>query len=369
MIDVTMQTGVEGGGVRLPLLPTRDIVISPHMVVPLYIGRRKSVRAIEEAVGTQKLVFLVLQRDSKINDVIDKDLYEVGTVADIVQRLNLPDGTMKVLVAGKQRGRILRYVDDPDCFLAEIEEIQEHYERTTELEQVMASVKTAFQESRLKLASTPPEMALVIKAIEEPSLLADTVVAHLNITIDEKQRLLETIDPAGRLRKILEYASLPIEIHHEIRQEEESLVLHAQEPLPSQETKYVVESYLFRLENRDVDFLLKALTEDFVFDESPMTMAEPIHGKQRFQEYLTLLFAAFPDLNLYMTNILVAESKAWVEWVMKGTHQGVFLDLPPTGRQIEIPGVSVFTVCEGKVAQVRMYWDSGHLRRQLGALA
>jgi steroid delta-isomerase-like uncharacterized protein len=115
--------------------------------------------------------------------------------------------------------------------------------------------------------------------------------------------------------------------------------------------------------------LLKALTEDFVFDESPITMAEPIHEKQRFQEHLTSLFVAFPDLTFCETNILTTESQAWVEWVMKGTHQGMFLDLPPTGKQIEIPGASVFTVREGKVAQVQMYWDSGHLRRQLGALA
>jgi steroid delta-isomerase-like uncharacterized protein len=368
MIDATSQeVEVEssGGPIRLPLVPTRDIVIVPHMVVPLFVGRRKTLRAFEEAIATRKLVFLVAQRDSKINNPTDKDIYEVGTVADVTQCMHLPDGTLKVLVTGKQRARMLRYIDDPNLFLAEIEEMKEHRDSTMEIEQLMSNVKAAFKGSRLKIASTAPEVALTIDNVEEPSRLADMVAAHLNLAIKDKQKLLEILDPGVRLQQILVYLSST----SETRQGEEQAVAGTEEQPSLQEIKDVVETYLHRLETRDVDFLLKSLPEEFVLDESPMTMAEPLCGKQRFQEYLTSFFAAFPDFTLCVTNSLVGQSQASVEWVMKGTHQGVFLGLSPTGKAVEISGTSVFTVRESKIARVRMYWDSGHVRRQLAEAA
>jgi steroid delta-isomerase-like uncharacterized protein len=368
MMDATSkEVEMESSGrpIRLPLVPTRDIVIIPHTIVPLFVGRRKTLRAFEEAIATRKLVFLVAQRDAKINDPTSKDIYDVGTVADVTQYMHLPDGTLKVLVTGKRRGRILHYIDDPNLFLAEIEEMKEHRDSTMELEQLMSDVKAVFKKSRLKIATTEPEMALAIITSRDPSLLADTVAARLNLAIEDKQRLLEILDPGMRLQQILGYLSST----GETQQGEEQVTTGTEERPDLQVTKNVVETYLHRLETRDVDFLLKLLPEEFVLDESPMTMAEPLRGKKRFQEYLSSFFAAFPDFIFCVTNSLIGQGQASVEWVMKGTHQGVFLGLSPTGKQLEISGTSVFTVRESKIVRVRMYWDSGEVRRQLAEAA
>jgi RNA polymerase sigma factor (sigma-70 family) len=130
MIEASAQEvgSSDGGGIRLPLVPTRDIIVFPHMVVPLYVGRWKSRRALEEATAKNKLVFLAAQRDAKINDPRAEDIYTVGTVANVVQLLYLPNGTVKVAIEGQQRGRILRYLEQTDFSQVEVEEVEERYE-------------------------------------------------------------------------------------------------------------------------------------------------------------------------------------------------------------------------------------------------
>ena len=114
----------ETSGLLVPLLPLRDIVIFPHMVVPLFVGREKSIAALEEAMGKEKDVLLAAQINAKTNDPKDEDIYKVGTLGTIIQLLRLPDGTVKVLVEGKRRGRIKRFVPNPSFFLVEVEEIR-----------------------------------------------------------------------------------------------------------------------------------------------------------------------------------------------------------------------------------------------------
>src|SRR5512134_2562886 len=110
---------------RIPLLPLRDIIVFPHMVVPLFVGRQKSIRALEEAMNKQKFILIAAQREAKTNDPGEDDIYRVGTLGSVVQLLRLPDGTVKVLVEGKKRARILRYVEQAEFFLVEAEEIEE----------------------------------------------------------------------------------------------------------------------------------------------------------------------------------------------------------------------------------------------------
>jgi len=119
------------GGLRVPLLPLRDIIVFPHMVVPLFVGRQKSIRALEEAMSKQKFILLAAQKDAKTNDPGESDIYQVGTLGSVVQLLRLPDGTVKVLVEGKKRAKILRYLANPDYFLVDAEEIEEVCEGTT----------------------------------------------------------------------------------------------------------------------------------------------------------------------------------------------------------------------------------------------
>jgi len=200
------------GGLRVPLLPLRDIIVFPHMVVPLFVGRQKSIRALEEAMNKQKFILLAAQKDAKTNEPAEADIYKVGTLGSVVQLLRLPDGTVKVLVEGKKRARISRYVAHPDFFLVEAEEIEEACESSTEVEALIRSVNSTF-ENYVKLnKKIPPEMIMSVASITDPARLADTIVAHLGIKLEDKQGLLETLDPAQRLEKVLGYMRSEIEI-------------------------------------------------------------------------------------------------------------------------------------------------------------
>ena len=122
------------GALRVPLLPLRDIIVFPHMVVPLFVGRQKSIRALEEAINKQKYILLAAQKDAKTNDPAEDDIYRVGTLGTVVQLLRLPDGTVKVLVEGKRRARAVKYLTNAEYFLVEAEPIEENYDKSTEVE-------------------------------------------------------------------------------------------------------------------------------------------------------------------------------------------------------------------------------------------
>ncbi len=197
---------------RLPLLPLRDITVFPHMVVPLFVGRQKSIKALEESVAGDKLIFLATQRNAKVNDPVANDIYTMGTIGHVVQLLRLPDGTVKVLVEGKQRGQVVQYVEQNDFFWADVEEVEETSQRQAEIDALVKSVNTAF-ESYVRLnKKIPPEMIMSVSALDDPSRLADTIIAHLGIKLEDKQTLLETIDPADRLEKVLSFTRSEIEI-------------------------------------------------------------------------------------------------------------------------------------------------------------
>ena len=204
--------GPAGPGLRVPLLPLRDIIVFPHMVVPLFVGRQKSIKALEEAMNKQKFILLAAQRDAKTNDPGEEDIYRVGTLGTVVQLLRLPDGTVKVLVEGKKRARVQHYVDHPEYFLVEVEELEEAVQRGTEVEALLRSVSSTF-ENYVKLnKKIPPEMVMSVAAIDDPSRLSDTIAAHLGVKIEDKQTLLELFDPTERLEKVLGYMRSEIEI-------------------------------------------------------------------------------------------------------------------------------------------------------------
>ncbi|MGD0948604.1 MAG: endopeptidase La [Candidatus Binatia bacterium] len=204
--------GPGGAAIRVPLLPLRDIIVFPHMVVPLFVGRQKSIRALEEAMNKQKYVLLAAQREAKTNEPTEDDIFHVGTLGAVVQLLRLPDGTVKVLVEGKKRARILRYLDETEFFLVVAEEIEEECEKTTEVEALVRSVNSTF-ENYVKLnKKIPPEMIMSVASIDDPVRLADTIVAHLGIKLEDKQGLLETTSPGERLEKVLGHMRSEIEI-------------------------------------------------------------------------------------------------------------------------------------------------------------
>jgi ATP-dependent Lon protease len=203
----------KGSSMRsVPLLPLRDIIVFPHMVVPLFVGREKSIAALEEAMGADKELLLAAQKKAKTNDPKEEDIFAVGTIGQIIQLLRLPDGTVKVLVEGKRRARITRYVQSTPYFMCELEEIAEPEETSVEIEALMRQVQQVF-ENYVKLNKRiPPEMLVSVQTIEDPSRLADTIVAHLSLKLNDKQQILETASPTKRLEKLYELMQAEIEI-------------------------------------------------------------------------------------------------------------------------------------------------------------
>ena len=200
------------GPTRVPLLPLRDIIVFPHMVVPLFVGRQRSIKALEEATQKQSPIFLSSQKDAKTNEPTEEDIYKIGTLGTVVQMLKLPDGTVKVLIEGKKRAKVVRFVSNSDFFLVEVEEAQEIVERNTEVEALTREVHTTFENYVKLKKKIPPEMVMSVSSIDDPGRLADTIVAHLGIKIEDRQNLLETFNAAERLEKVLGHMRAEIEI-------------------------------------------------------------------------------------------------------------------------------------------------------------
>src|SRR5688572_12517349 len=188
----------------LPLLPLRDIIVFPRMVVPLFVGREKSINALEEAMAGNKELVLAAQRKAKTNDPREEDIFAVGTIGHIIQLLRLPDGTVKVLVEGKARTKIVGFEQATPYFVVETEDLPEPNERGVELNALMRSVQTVF-ENYVKLNKRiPPEMLMSVQTIDDPGRLADTIVAHVQLKLKDKQELLEQSSPAKRLERLYE---------------------------------------------------------------------------------------------------------------------------------------------------------------------
>jgi len=201
-----------GNPIRVPLLPLRDIIVFPHMVVPLFVGRQRSIKALEEATQKQGPIFLSSQKDAKTNEPTEEDIYKVGTLGTVVQMLKLPDGTVKVLIEGKKRAKVVRFVDNTDFFLVEVEEAQEVVDRNTEVEALRREVHSTFENYVKLKKKIPPEMVMSVSSIDDPGRLADTIVAHLGIKLEDRQNLLETFNSTERLEKVLGHMRAEIEI-------------------------------------------------------------------------------------------------------------------------------------------------------------
>ena len=193
-------------GNRYPVLPLRDIVVFPHMIVPLFVGREKSVNALEEVKREDKQILLVAQKDAQKEDPQSGDLYDVGTLASILQLLKLPDGTIKVLVEGGQRARVKQFTENDSFLEAEADVIAEdESSEERDLDALRRSVVSQFEQYIKLNKKIPPEVLNTVSQIEEPSKLADTVASHLSLKIADKQELLEADTVAERLEKIYGY--------------------------------------------------------------------------------------------------------------------------------------------------------------------
>ena len=201
-----------GGTYKLPLLPLRDLIIFPHMMMPLFVGREKSINALEEAMSKQTDIVLAAQKDAKTNNPEPADIYEVGTVGTIIQLLRLPDGTVKVLVEGKRRVRIEKFVANENFFTVEVTDLPETADSPVEAQAMMRSVKTTFEQYVKLNKRIPPEILMRVSTIENAGELADIIVAQLNLKLEDKQKILEVSDPGKRLEQLLNLMTGEIEI-------------------------------------------------------------------------------------------------------------------------------------------------------------
>ncbi len=200
--DVVMSEP-ESGGLLAPVLPLRDIVVFPHMIVPLFVGREKSVRALEEVMSEEKQILLLTQKNAGDDDPSSDALHSVGTMATVLQLLKLPDQTVRVLVEGKSRARVVEFSPRTDFFQAKIERLTDHGGDNKETEALLRTVKTNF-ENYIKLnKKIPAETLASLAQIDDPAKLSDMVAQHLSVKIAERQQLLETLNTVERLERVL----------------------------------------------------------------------------------------------------------------------------------------------------------------------
>src|SRR3981081_3981934 len=289
----------------VPLLPLRDIIVFPHMVVPLFVGREKSIAALEEALSPDKDILLAAQKKAKTNEPAPDDIFEIGTLGTILQLLRLPDGTVKVLVEGKRRARIRRYAAQERFFLVEAEEVDEFSERNVEVEALVRSVHATF-EAYVKLNKRiPPEMLMSVATIDDPARLADTHLAPLSLKLNDKQAILEEHSAAKRLEKLYELMQGEIEI----LQVEKKIRTRVKKQMEKTQKEY----YL----NEQMQAIQKELGEREEFKSELQELEEKIKNKKMSKEGVA---KAKKELRkLKMMSPMSAEAtvvRNYIDWIL-----------------------------------------------------
>ncbi len=197
---------------ELPLLPLRGILVFPYMVIHLDVGREKSVNAIEEAMIKERVIFLATQKEAQTDDPTEEDIFEIGTLAEVKQLLKLPGGTIRVLVEGLSRARIVKYTEKEPFYKVEVEEFSEDDKKNPEIEALMRSLVYQFEQYVKMSKKIPPETVVTIINLEDPGRLADIIASHLALKIEDKQGVLEAVDIKARLEKLCEIVAKEMEI-------------------------------------------------------------------------------------------------------------------------------------------------------------
>jgi ATP-dependent Lon protease len=200
---------------EIPLLPLRDVVVFPHMIVPLFVGRERSIAALESAMKDEKEIFMVAQKSAQKDDPVEDEIYRIGTIGIIIQLLRLPDGTVKVLVEGKKRGIVREYLPCKEYFLVRADELEEiGSTEDVKIEALMRSIRESFETYAKMTKKVHLEMVGTIASIEDPSKLADVVISQVNAKLEDKQKILEIRHVPERMETIYELMLSEIEILH-----------------------------------------------------------------------------------------------------------------------------------------------------------
>jgi len=289
----------------LPLLPLRDLIIFPHMMMPLFVGREKSINALEDAMSKQTDIVLAAQKDAKTNSPEPKDIFSVGTVGTIIQLLRLPDGTVKVLVEGKRRVRIKGFVPNDQFFMVQAEDIPDELESQVEIQALVRSVKTTF-ETYVKLNKRiPPEILMRVSSIESPGELGDIIVAQLNLKLEEKQKVLEIFEAGKRLEHLLNLMTGEIEI------------LEVEKKIRSRVKKQMERSQKEYYLNEQMQAIQKELGEKDDYQQELQDLEEKAAKKKMSQEAKDKLKKEIKKLK--MMSPMSAEAtvvRNYIDWVL-----------------------------------------------------
>ena len=208
-----MNTATNINQIRLPLLPLRDVVVYPFMTIPLFVGREKSIQALDAAMASNKQVLLTAQKNPSEDDPVQQDIYSVGTIASILQLLKLPDGTVKVLVEGKHRGHILSVIDTPPCIQANVQLLEINPLAKTDIEVLARALLTQFEQYVKVSKKVPTEVFTSLSGIEDVGRLADTIASHMPLKLPQKQGILEINDQRVRIERLLELMAGEIDFY------------------------------------------------------------------------------------------------------------------------------------------------------------
>jgi len=263
---------------RLPMMPVRDVVIFPHMMTPFVVGRESSVRALEEALAGDKKIFLATQHDATVDEPRPEEIYQVGTIVNIVQSLRLPDGNIKVLVEGIERAKIVSVSDEEGFFRAVVRTFQFKVEPGPQLDALIARVTSLFEQYVKLSQNLNYETMVAAVRGDDPGKLADTVAANLPLTIEEKQELLEIFDPIDRLTRVAEMLDIEIEklnVDRTIQGRVKRQMERAQKEYYLNEKIKAIQKELGRGEKSEIDELKKKIeTAGMSKDAYEKAMAE-----------------------------------------------------------------------------------------------
>src|ERR1700739_618272 len=263
---------------RLPMMPIRDVVIFPYMMTPFVVGRESSVRALEEALAADKKIFLATQHDASVDEPRPDEIYSVGTVANIVQSLKLPDGNIKVLVEGVERGKIISVSEDEGYFRSVVKTFNFKVDAGPQLEALVSRVTGLFEQYVKLSQNLNYETMIAAIRVDEPGKLADTVGANLQLTIEEKQELLEIFDPVDRLTRVAEMLDIEIEklnVDRTIQGRVKRQMEKAQKEYYLNEKIKAIQKELGRGEKSEIDELKKRIeTSGMTPDAMEKAMAE-----------------------------------------------------------------------------------------------
>jgi ATP-dependent Lon protease len=289
----------------MPLLPLRDIVVFPQMVVPLFVGRDKSVNALEKAMSSDKKIFLSAQTKAKTDNPTESDIYRLGTVASILQILRLPDSTVKVLVEGDSRARVLNFIAHTDCFLVQIEPMEEPGRETLEIEALRRGVRSSFEAYAKHNKKITQEVLDSVAIIENPSRLADTIASYMPFKLEVKQELLEALEVSKRLEMLFGHIRSEIEII----QTEERIKGRVKKQMEKTQREY----YL----NEQMRAIQKEMGEKDDFKSELEELDKRIRRKRLSQEAAAKVRAEFKKLKLMSP--MSAEAtvvRNYIDWIL-----------------------------------------------------